>query len=100
MMQWHKSLETFLGGVPLSQHRSKTRFWRAYESTFTGTEAISWFHEQLKETLDQDISREQTKKLLGKFYRVGVFRNVDNEPSSEQSLDENDFKDSQMHIYR
>lgn len=89
-----------MSSVPLTQHRSKTRFWRVYDSTFTGGEAVTWFHDQLKQSFDQEISREQTRKLLGKFYRVGVFCNVEQQELDGGEVNENDFKDSHMHIYR
>lgn len=69
-----------------------------YEESFTGAEAVSWFHSVMREKFDGNIEREQARKLLGKFYRAGVFRNV--EVEEDAGLDEKDFKDSQMHIYR
>jgi len=42
------------------------------------TTGINFFTTHLQTTIDPEIRREQGKKLLSKFLKVGVFKNVEN----------------------
>lgn len=64
-------------------------------------DAIGWFHKQLQERFERNISRKQTLQLLQKFYKSGIFVPVSTRASYAEDtmklspiIKETDFKDN------
>lgn len=84
--------------MPLGKRRS---YWKSYEDCFVAQDAITWFHKQLQERFERDISRKQTLQLLQKFFKSGIFVPVSTRASYAEDnirmspvLKETDFKDN------
>ncbi|XP_076441420.1 DEP domain-containing protein 1A-like [Babylonia areolata] len=92
---WNDAVTAFRQGVPRGKHR---RFMRTAEDCFLGSTAVDWLMEYLKKQKDfgSDVTRQQTTHLLNKFYRAGIFEEIQ---VSRRGRNKADFSDSNR-LYR
>ncbi|CDW55542.1 DEP domain containing protein [Trichuris trichiura] len=69
---WNDVIRTFRSRMPLTTHR---RGFKAYESSFTGREAVDWLHGYLSAKVGESrlIRREQAATLFEKMYGERLF---------------------------
>uniref|UniRef100_A0A8C7N797 DEP domain containing 1B n=1 Tax=Oncorhynchus kisutch TaxID=8019 RepID=A0A8C7N797_ONCKI len=89
---WNETIKLFRGGMPLKRHWA---YFRSYDNSFTGSEAVDWLHELLKRNhnFGPEVSRYQTLQLLRKFMKNHVVEDVKGRYGKE------DFEDSGQ-VYR
>ncbi|CDQ79815.1 DEP domain-containing protein 1B [Oncorhynchus mykiss] len=89
---WNETIKLFRGGMPLKRHWA---YFRSYDNSFTGSEAVDWLHELLKRNhnFGPEVTRYQTLQLLRKFMKNHVVEDVKGRYGKE------DFEDSGQ-VYR
>ncbi|KAM9517785.1 DEP domain-containing protein 1B-like isoform 2-T2 [Salvelinus alpinus] len=89
---WNETIKLFRGGMPLKRHWA---YFRSYDNSFTGSEAVDWLHELLKRNhnFGPEVTRYQTLQLLRKFMKNHVVEDVKGRYGKE------DFDDSGQ-VYR
>ncbi|CAB1319007.1 unnamed protein product [Coregonus sp. 'balchen'] len=89
---WNETIKLFRGGMPLKRHWA---YFRSYDNSFTGSEAVDWLHELLKRNhnFGPEVTRYQTLQLLRKFMKNHVIEDVKGRYGKE------DFEDSGQ-VYR
>ncbi|PVD23587.1 hypothetical protein C0Q70_16859 [Pomacea canaliculata] len=92
---WNDVVSTFRQGVPCGRHR---RYMRAAENCFVGSAAVDWLLNHLRHNINfgPDVTRKQTVQLLNKFYKAGIFEEVQ---VSRRGRNKQDFSDSNR-LYR
>uniref|UniRef100_A0A8C8M3N5 DEP domain containing 1B n=1 Tax=Oncorhynchus tshawytscha TaxID=74940 RepID=A0A8C8M3N5_ONCTS len=92
VLQWNETIKLFRGGMPLKRHWA---YFRSYDNSFTGSEAVDWLHELLKRNhnFGPEVTRYQTLQLLRKFMKNHVVEDVKGRYGKE------DFEDSGQ-VYR
>lgn len=89
MFQWNEAIKLFCSGMPVRRHR-----WhmRCYNQSFSGTEAIDWFHKALVRSpyFGVDVTHQQTQQLLGKFMKADIFHSIKGNLS---------FKETDIYMY-
>nr|XP_018912659.1 PREDICTED: DEP domain-containing protein 1A-like [Bemisia tabaci] len=72
---WNEAICIFKKGMPVKRHR---RHMKYYDGTFTGIEAVNWFHAALLKTsyFGPDVTRDQVVRLLDKFLKANVFTSI------------------------
>ncbi|KAL0964984.1 hypothetical protein UPYG_G00275290 [Umbra pygmaea] len=89
---WNETIQLFRGGMPLKRHWA---YFRSYDKSFTGSEAVDWLHELLKRNnnFGPDVTRYQTLQLLRKFMKNHVIEDIKGRYGKE------DFEDNGQ-VYR
>ncbi|KAJ7988176.1 hypothetical protein DPEC_G00320890 [Dallia pectoralis] len=72
---WNETIKLFRGGMPLKRHWA---YFRSYDNSFTGSEAVDWLHELLKRNhnFGPEVTRHQTLQLLRKFMKNHVIEDI------------------------
>lgn len=91
-MQWNETIRLFRSGMPLRRHWAH---FRCYDCSFTGTEAVDYLHNLLRDNhnFGPEITRYQTLQLLRKFLKAHVIEDIKGRHGTE------DFEDN-GHLYR
>uniref|UniRef100_A0A3P9ABV0 DEP domain containing 1B n=1 Tax=Esox lucius TaxID=8010 RepID=A0A3P9ABV0_ESOLU len=89
---WNETIKLFRGGMPLKRHWA---YFRSYDNSFTGSEAVDWLHELLKRNhnFGPEVTRYQTLQLLRKFMKNHVIEDIKGRHGKE------DFEDNGQ-VYR
>uniref|UniRef100_A0A3Q4GWB0 DEP domain containing 1B n=1 Tax=Neolamprologus brichardi TaxID=32507 RepID=A0A3Q4GWB0_NEOBR len=89
---WNETIRLFRGGMPLRRHWAH---FRCYDCSFTGTEAVDYLHNLLRDNhnFGPEITRYQTLQLLRKFLKAHVIEDSKGRHGTE------DFEDN-GHLYR
>ncbi|XP_039869193.1 DEP domain-containing protein 1B [Simochromis diagramma] len=89
---WNETIRLFRGGMPLRRHWAH---FRCYDCSFTGTEAVDYLHNLLRDNhnFGPEVTRYQTLQLLRKFLKAHVIEDIKGRHGTE------DFEDN-GHLYR
>uniref|UniRef100_A0A3Q3IMA6 Rho-GAP domain-containing protein n=1 Tax=Monopterus albus TaxID=43700 RepID=A0A3Q3IMA6_MONAL len=89
---WNETIKLFRGGMPLRRHWAHFRY---YDSSFTGSEAVDYLHDLLRDNYNfgPEVTRYQTLQLLRKFLKAHIVEDIKGRHGTE------DFEDS-GHLYR
>uniref|UniRef100_A0A3Q1FMG7 DEP domain containing 1B n=1 Tax=Acanthochromis polyacanthus TaxID=80966 RepID=A0A3Q1FMG7_9TELE len=89
---WNETIKLFRGGMSLRRHWAHFRY---YDCSFTGSEAVDYLHELLRQNYNfgPEVTRYQTLQLLRKFLKAHVIEDIKGRHGTE------DFEDN-GNLYR